>query len=178
MIKKIILSFFILFHLFAIMLGPNEQSYLGSRVTRVMTPYFNVFEFAVRWGFFAPTPGPPPVFIEYEALGEGGKTIKAGSWPERTETFFLRERINRRLSVARFLMNSNERTERMMGPYYCRLYPEAQSVRLWRMVETTPAMEDVLGRRRHFGDGANPDRKFVTQYLCASGDTNAGNANK
>jgi hypothetical protein len=147
--RRIGLSVFLVFHLFALVLAPNSQTYLGG-----------------RWGFFAPDPGPPPVFIEYEVAGDNGVGLRTDTWPPRKDPYFLRERFNRQLSVVRFLMNSPEKTEKVMGAYFCKTNPDARSVRIWHVMETIPGLQDVAEKKRAIGDGLDTKRKFVAQVLC------------
>lgn len=164
---RLILSIFIVFHLFAILLAPNSQTYLGIQAAFFVQPYVNFLGLASQWGFFAPDPGPPPVFIEYELFGDNGSSLGTKTWPEKKSSFWLRERQNRRIAVARFLVASNERTEKMMGPYLCSQHREARSVKLWRVVGTIPNLHEVAAKKRVIGDDVGTERKFVTQYLCS-----------
>jgi hypothetical protein len=163
---KAALSVFIVFHLFCVMLAPNSMTYLGTRAQSVVGPYLTFLELASTWGFFAPDPGPPPVYIEYEAIGEDGVVVKTGTWPDKAPTFFLRERHNRRIAVARFLMSDPRRIEKMLGPYYCGRIPEARSVRFWRVIEGMPNLHDVAKGTRKIGDGVGTERKYEKQVLC------------
>lgn len=163
---QIALSAFICFHLFALILAPNSQTYLAGRASFLVYPYVTFLEFASQWGFFAPDPGPPPVFIEYEFVGDGGGTIGSGTWPEKKDPYWLRERQNRRIAVARFLIANNDRIEKTMGQYLCRENPAARSVRLWKSIYGIPRLDDVARGKRAIGDGVEVKRSFVTQYLC------------
>ncbi|MBI3543207.1 MAG: hypothetical protein HY075_08045 [Deltaproteobacteria bacterium] len=166
---SILISVFLAYHLFCVILAPNSMSYLGGRFHWVVAPYVSFFNLASQWGFFAPDPGPPPVFIEFETVGADGETLATGTWPEKGDPFFLRERQNRRIGVARFLMAANERIEKTLGPYYCKAYPAAQSVKLWRVVKGMAALTDVAEGKRTIGDGQGGTRNFVTQFLCIAG---------
>lgn len=163
---KIALSLFLAFHLFCILIAPNSQNYLGARVSKIVAPYVTFFELGSQWGFFAPDPGPPPLFVEYELLGQDGQALLKGSWPEKSDPFILRERQNRRISVTRFAMNGPDRIEKSLAPYFCRLHPEARSVHLWRVVQHMANLHDVAEGKRKIDDGLNTERKWITQYLC------------
>lgn len=166
---KAALSVFIVYHMFCVLLAPNSQTYLGGRAKFLVNPYVSFFELASQWGFFAPDPGPPPVFVEYEAVADGGEPIATGSWPEKKDPFFIRERQNRRIAVARFLMAGEGRIEKTFGPYYCRQYPKARSVRLWRTVQGMANLHDVASGKRTIDDTKALERKWITQYLCDGG---------
>jgi hypothetical protein len=163
------LSLLIVFHLFAVLLAPNSQNYLGSRAAPLINPYISFFEIASQWGFFAPDPGPPPIFVEYELVGAEGNATGSGTWPERKDPYFLRERQNRRIAVTRFAMAGPQRIERTLGPYFCRKHPEAKSVRLWTVVDEIPNLHDVAAGKRKIADGVGTQRKWVGQVLCEKG---------
>lgn len=163
---RIALSVFVVFHVFSLVIAPNSQTYLAGRLSFLIYPYVSFLEVASQWGFFAPDPGPPPVFIEYDAIGESGASIATGFWPDKKDPFWLRERQNRRIAVARFLMASNERIEKMMGQYFCRVSPKARSVRMWKIVQTIPSLHDVAQGKRRIDDATEVSRKFVSQHLC------------
>lgn len=160
------LSVFLVYHLFCVIIAPNSSSYFGRRFEGVISPYVSFFELASQWGFFAPDPGPPPVFVEYEVVGGGGDLLATGSWPEPGNPYALRERQNRRIGVARFMIGSDIRIEKMMGPYVCGLYPRAKSVRLWRVVRGMANLYDVVEGKRRIDDGIGSERKIVTTHLC------------
>lgn len=166
---KIALSVFIAFHVFSLAIAPNSQTYLAGRLSFLVYPYVSFLEVASQWGFFAPDPGPPPVFVEYEFIGESGQSLGTEFWPEKKDPFWIRERQNRRIAVARFLIASNDRIEKMMGQYFCRLNSKARSVRMWRIVQTIPSLHDVAEGKRKINDATEINRKFVSQHLCGEG---------
>jgi hypothetical protein len=163
---RVLLTLFIVFHLFAVVLAPNINTYLGTRALSIVYPYISFFEIASQWGFFAPDPGPPPVFIEWEIIGDEGESIGTGLWPEKKETFFLRERQNRRIGVTRFLIQSDERVTKTFGPYLCRKNSKARSVRLWRVWHTIANIHDIAKGKRKIGDEVDVERKFAGTAVC------------
>ena len=125
---------FIFFHLFSIVVAPNGTGQLGVRTSFVTEPYLKVFEFMTSWSFFAPDPGPPPMYLEWELLDSQGNSLELTRWPTDPSPFFFRERQNRRLASVRFMLAEDARAEKMMIPYLCHTHPEANVVRLWRIV--------------------------------------------
>lgn len=161
-----ILSLPIAFHLFCVLLAPNSGNYLGQRVAWVVEPYINFLEIATPWAFFAPEPGPPPVYVEWEVLDRAGKTFSTGRFPELKDPFFLRERQNRRIAAVRFLVADKTRVDRVMAPYLCKTIPEAFSVRLWRVAYSVPALLEVAEGKRRIGDDVAADRRDVSHTFC------------
>ena len=88
------------------------------------------------------------------------------SWPEAKDPYFLRERQNRRIAITRFIMQTNDRVEKVFGSYYCRTNPKARSVRLWRTIRHMANLHDVASGARTIDDGKGAEKKYVSQYLC------------
>lgn len=163
---KPLFSLFLVFHLICIVVAPNQNTYLGAVVAPVLKPYAEVMEFTSSWSFFAPEPGPPPVFIEWEVLDESGMRLAKGDWPSKEDPFFFRERQNRRIATAKFMVLSDVRTEGIMAPYLCRKHPGAHSVALWRVLQSIPSLQDVASGRRKIGDDQGIERRWVSRSFC------------
>lgn len=167
---RLALSAWIVYHLTAVVLVPNSRNHIGQLVTPIMGPYVDFFEFTNAWSFFAPEPGPPPVYIEYELVDARGESIRRGKWPDMPNPFFLRERQNRRIAAAEFMMSSEVRAEKMMHGYLCRNFAEASSVRIWRVVHTIPTWQEVAEGKRRIGDEVRLERQLVTHSFCEGKD--------
>lgn len=163
---RFFLSLFLIYHLAGMIIAPNSENYLGMKSQSFFSPYLSFFEIASKWSFFAPDPGPPPVFIDYEVIGEKGMILKSGLFPERKDPFILRERQNRRIAIARFAVMEKKRVLKMMGPYFCRNVKNAHSVRLSFAVEGMPKLWDVAEKKRSIGDGADVKTTWVGEFVC------------
>jgi hypothetical protein len=162
---RIGLSLFLCFHLSCIILAQNKRAYLGYRFSSIIEPYTNVFEIGTAWSFFSPDPG-PPMHLEWELLDEKGKTLKKGQEPQPSHAFQIPERQNRRIAMSYLMAASDEKADRLMAPYLCKHYPQADSVNLWRVVYITPSFNDVAAGNRKVGDEKGTDRKFVSHSFC------------
>ena len=154
------------FHLFSVILAPNSQSYLGTTVAGVVEPYINFLELTNSWSFFAPDPGPPPVFLQFEVFDKSGASLGRGRWPDFPDTFFLRERQNRRVAAAEFMMVSGLRSERMMVPYLCGKTPGAHSVSLHKSHIPIPTIWDVRDGKAKLGDEDTLERTLISHNFC------------
>lgn len=163
---RIALSGFIGFHLFAVILTPNSQSYLGASASGVVDPYISFLELSNTWSFFAPDPGPPPVFLEYEIFDKHGATLSKGRWPDFPDPYFLRERQNRRVAAAEFMILAGVRSERMMVPYLCANAPEAHSVSLHQCHIPIPSLWDVRDGKATLGDESKLERTLISHNFC------------
>lgn len=163
---KLALSALIGFHGFAVLVAPNMESYFGERTRSVVAPYIEFFELSNRWSFFAPDPGPPPVYVEYETADAGGATLTKSQWPEPEDTYLLRERQTRRIAAAEFMIQSGVRIERMMLPYLCGKSPGVASVTLWRAWNPVPSMEEVRAGTQQLHDPARVQRQLLSHSFC------------
>jgi hypothetical protein len=166
---QIWLSVFVLFHLTAVVISPGGPTFLGKTIEPWIKPYVNTFELASSWSFFAPEPGPPPIHVVYEVESEKRELVKAGTFPETGDPFFFRDRQNRRIAAARFMLSGQDRLEKVMVPYLCRTVPGAYSVRVGQQVHMLPSLQDVADGKRHIGDGKQIETKWVSTTFCKQG---------
>jgi hypothetical protein len=163
---KGILSVFIVYHLYGVIFAPNSQTYLGMRSVPFYESYLSFFEFMTSWGFFAPEPGPPPVFIEWELVDGKGDVLEADRFPSYPDPFFLRERQNRRMSIVRFMAGNDARAEKMLVPYLCQKNSKIKSIRLWKVGYEIPSPLEVTSGKRKVGDNEVKVRHWLTQSFC------------
>jgi hypothetical protein len=159
------LSVLIAYHLAAILLFPNSDNSAGVALGRFVRPYLFFFEMTNGWNFFAPNPE-PPIYIQYELFGEGGKQLEQGTWPDKKNPFWIRDRQNRRVSATDFMMSAELRTERMMVPLLCGRSSKTTSVSLWRVMYNTPTPQEIVSGKRKLGDEVGLERKFVSHSFC------------
>lgn len=165
-LTKGLLSVVILFQLFIVLIGPNQNTYVGQVAAPAIVPYLNALELGSSWNFFAPDPGPPPLQLEWELLGAGNEIVGTGVFPDRVDPFLIRERQNRRIALARFLFYSDERHLKIWGEYLCRMNPSAVGVRLWKTLFTIPNLFDVQSGKRRIGDDEGGTRTSIGTHFC------------
>lgn len=147
-------------------LAPNQNAYLRSRFASWIDPYVGLLGLGATWSFFAPEPGPPPIFIEYERYGKEGTLLEKNSWPERGKDFFLHDRALRRGAAAQFMLGHPEFAGPMLINYLCHLYPETRSIRFWSVVYHVPTLKNVAEGKQKIGDETEPERKAITLDFC------------
>ena len=166
LVLRIATSMLLVFHLICLGVAPQRDSLLGNILGPFIDPYTQFLELEVSWSFFAPEPGPPPVFIEWEGLAKDGAVLSIGKFPESPDPYWIRERQNRRLLLARFMVLADHRTEGVMLPYLCRTLPNADSIRLWRTQYTIPEMRAVASGSRQIGDDFESQRRLTSHSFC------------
>jgi hypothetical protein len=164
------LSVFLLFHLFCVGLFPLSDTPTGMKLTEFVQPYVFTLELTNNWNFFSPNPS-PPIYIEYELVGENGEAFRSGRWPEPKNPFFWRDRQVRRITATDFMMSGEMRAEKMMVSYFCgSTSPRPRALRLWRVAEPFPTTAEVVAGTRKLGDGVGAERKFVSHTFCSSAE--------
>lgn len=144
---------------------PNPASYLTKELSPVYRPYMNYLGLAHTWGFFAPEPVAPPMFIDYIIDKKGGGQI-SGRFPDEKDPFFFRDRQNRRLSLSRFIMSSDDNIRNMFVRYHCLHEKALDSIRLWRVVLTQPSLEEVKKGEKRMTDPADYKIEVLGTYYC------------
>lgn len=142
---QILFSFFILYHLSAIIILPNSSSYLGRSLGPYFLTYANISGLNVNWNFFSPDP-PHRMFLRYvvrseDVLGNETRPSVRGSIPSPTEQFTKDSSQRRYFYEMRFLFLDDHRRNRILGPWFCRQYPGATEVDISNVVEVIPDLD-------------------------------------
>lgn len=162
---RLAISAFLCFHLFGVFVTPNPRSYLNQSVSAVVRPYMNYLGLGFTWGFFAPEPVSPPMFIDYVIAKKGGGEI-SGRFPKDPDPYFFRDRQNRRLALSRFIMNNDDYIRNMFVRYQCLHEQEIESMRLWRVTLTQPTLEDVQAGKKKMTDAGDYKIEVLGTYYC------------
>ncbi len=83
------LTLFILYHLSAMLVSQNSDHYLADRLKPYFMPYWQLLEFGSEWNFFAPEPGPAPLFLKYEIYDSNGILSSTDQLPHYPDDFFF-----------------------------------------------------------------------------------------
>jgi hypothetical protein len=164
---KLGLSVAIVFQLFCVCFAPNRNAYLRNRFSSFTDPYTNFMGLASTWSFFAPDPGPPPLYIEYEIFDKKGGSLRSGTWPSPDEKFFFTDRALRRGAAAQFMLSHPDYAMNMLIPYFCQNDSEIGSVRLWTTIYSTPSLQEVAEGKRTIGDDVNLEKKSLGYDFCS-----------
>jgi hypothetical protein len=140
---KALLSVFLLYHLFTVILLPNSSSLAGRQMSRYVIPYGNLFGFNTTWQFFSPGPA-PTFFLEYEIETADSYDLppeEPRQYPDPRQGYSWSESFNRRFYGMRFFALDTFRLERFFIPFLCRMHPEAEFVTVQGIFEKIPAIE-------------------------------------
>ncbi len=167
-VERTILSFFLLFHLFALILGPSETRTgpIRGSFSSFFDPSLHFFEMTTRWSFFAPEPGLSVSSLEWEWLDKNGQSLGFGEFPNLHEISFFRESMNRRIVTTRFLLAFDSRVEKIVSRFLCQGRNDVSSVRLWRKEYQTPLWNEVASGKRQLMDQNSMHHYGIGHAFC------------
>jgi hypothetical protein len=160
------ISAFLLFHLLGVVAAPNPNSYLYASIAPLYRPYMNALGLGHTWGFFAPEPAAPPMYIDYIVDKLDGSSI-SGRFPEEGSPFFFRDRQNRRMTLSRFILSADDNIRNMFVRRFClQNKDQVQQIRLWRTVATQVSLEQVKKGEKRMTDAAEHKIEVLGTYYC------------
>lgn len=162
---KYFISIALLFHLIGALVTPNASSYLRAELAPIYRPYMNFLGLSHTWGFFAPEPISPPLYIDYVLEQKGGQNI-SGRFPAVKNPYFFRDRHNRRMSLSKYIVSSDDNIRNMFMNYLCHKYPLTTEAKLWRVVGTQPSLEMVQKGEKKITDTVDYKIEILGTYYC------------
>src|SRR5438128_2313306 len=120
-ITKVLLSLFLIYHVFVIAIYPNGTSYIRYAYGWIFNSYVNALGLNSAWSFYAPEPE-TAMYLEAE-LDQKGKvevlTPETFRWPY-FKTRFFDPYYNRRTTSMSFLSANSEYIKTLFIPWICR----------------------------------------------------------
>jgi hypothetical protein len=165
-VSRSAISIFVVYHLLCAVTIPQVPNAISDRIRPLVLPYAKLMVMIGTWGFFAPDPGPPPTYLQWEALNKDGESISSGTYPEDAARLFWAERRLRRITSVRFMLQDPDRPLRMMLPYICHKIPAANSVRIAVEVYPVPSFGDVTDGKGQLMDPKTMERKSAGYDFC------------
>lgn len=159
LVIQFLLSVWAIFHVTAVVITPNRNTYLGTTLSTFLEPYANFLELSANWNFFAPQPG-PPLRLEFEAVDVERRQLAHDFWPDLDSPW-------RQTTLSHFVMKDSQGAERLAGNFFCHRTPGASAIRLWRNTYGIPTLEDVARGRRRIGDDVQVSRQFLGEWTCS-----------
>jgi len=166
---KTLLSIWILYHLFVVIIMSNGSSYLARFFQRAITPYANQTGFNTSWNFFSPDPA-HTMYLRYTVNfnNENGDTIKEpieGFFPtlKNVGVFDVRER--RELYLMHYFILPQERLERFFVPAICRQYPGATSVYVDFVIESIAPLDQAVTLKNQTMADLSKQNEFIKREI-------------
>jgi hypothetical protein len=163
--KRTVISLFLIFHLFGILVAPNSSSYLFAVVSPIYKPYLDFLGIGNGWAFLAPKPVFPSAYFEHVAQFSDGRTSR-GRFPEEKNESIFRDRHNRRMSIASYMSTSESNWQNMYVHYVCGQNQGATEIKLWYSTGQRPSPEMVRKGERKMTDVFDVKDTFLGVYYC------------
>ncbi len=173
-VTKIILSLWLVYHLFVILLFPNTQSLLSRKLDFILLPYANTFNLNTPWQFFSPFPG-PKMYIEYTTYkhnpgAENQEIIEDGEkhfFPPKNHYEPDWDNWRRQLYLARFVATESERFKKYFIPWLCRKHPGVTGISLEVIFAPVPNVEKA-SQFMTIEEMEQPQTAFKGKFDCES----------
>lgn len=163
--SKIFISILLSLHLFAVIFMPNPRSFVVMSVSNVLLPYMGTLGLSHTWGFFAPEPISPPMYIDYVFELKSGEK-ESGRYPAEKNPYPFRDQYNRRMSMSKIVLSSDENLRNMFMRYMCNKNQEIISAKLWRVTGIQPSLEMVQKGERKMTDAIDYKIDVLGTYFC------------
>jgi hypothetical protein len=160
-----LVSLLLLFHLFGVLVAPNPSSYLAQTIAPVYRPYLSFLGLGSTWSFFAPEPFYLPVYIDY-VINRREKMPVSGRFPDEVNPYAFRDRYNRRISLTRIILMSDDHVRNMFVHWLCEQYPDMESANLSKVMATEPTLEQVRKGEKKITDPADFRIEILGTYYC------------
>lgn len=144
-LKKTLISIWLIFHLFIIIMFPNSFSFIHKRFEGVMYPYANALGVGSTWNLYSPDPESTR-YLEYEVERSSPEFQNMPTlslrWAPDPEGFFDFQWIRKHTNMG-FLYISKGLIDKTLIPWVCRTTPHAKSVTVKMVAIRIPAIEEV-----------------------------------
>lgn len=156
-------SIWLLWHLFVIFSVPNQTSYLNVTLKPLLLPYANSLGFNRSWQFFSPDPG-TPLFLQFE-IWKNREKIGSEIYPP-LQAPFIRLPYVRRIYLVRILTLFPELAGLVVGPYLCRMHPEASELEMSYMAVKPVTYDEVKEQGFGMNDLSRREFSFIRNEVC------------
>ncbi|WP_374033076.1 hypothetical protein ACES2I_09365 [Bdellovibrio bacteriovorus] len=179
---KTLLSLWIVYNIFVMLVMPNVGAYFGRVTANVVTPYANTVGLNAGWNFFSPEPAHPMylkytinyLYTEGENAGEEAKEPVYGFFPleiSKDDRPLPNITRKREWALMRYMVLDPKRLRVLMGPWFCRQYPGATSVDMEHVIETIPFLDQAVRFREDSVSDLSKEVQYIREsYSCAGGD--------
>ena len=145
---KALLSIWLVYHLFCIVILPNGASFLGRYFESYILPYANSIGINSTWNFYSPDPAHTmyfsyTVYFENEQGEEIKPPLEQFLPPEKNQ--IVVDSSKRRLLYAmRYLALDQKRMQTLLAPWICRENTGASRVSIHHVIERIPTLDMAM----------------------------------
>jgi hypothetical protein len=144
---KIILSFWIVYHLLGILIMPSIQSIIVKEKGWIFRTYLNQIGFNTTWNLFSPDPA-TALFMKVKLVQrplENGEEVEAIDLmlPTFGDEINWDPTKRRGLYMMRYALLDSDKTYRFLIPWYCRNYPQTQEIYIEGVGTRIPGIEQA-----------------------------------
>lgn len=173
---KTLLSLWIVYNIFTMLVMPNVGAYFGRVTSRFITPYANTVGLNASWNFFSPDPA-HTMYIRYtvrylDTDGNETKESVEGYFPEEKNKGVSAASRKRDLYAMRFMVIEPKRLRILMGPWLCKQYPGSTSIEMEHVIETVPPLDQVVTLKDETVKDLSQELQFVREFYSCAGDAN------
>lgn len=154
---KALLSLWIVYNIFVMLVMPNVGAYFGRVTANVVIPYANTVGLNAGWNFFSPEPA-HPMYLKYTVYypePDIAESQESSPVEERepVEGYFPVQNDKRNVpnithkrewALMRYMVLDAKRLRLLMGPWLCRQYPGASSISMEHVIETIPFLDQAV----------------------------------
>lgn len=142
---KGVLSLWIIFHVFLILVLPNSSSYLGRILPWWAVSYGNSLSLHSNWNFFSPDPA-HSMYFHYKVFFQDQNQTDL---QEPVEGYLPSYKIDREMSLRhrrelyemRFMVLKTQRIQKFIAPWLCKKYPGATLLQVEHEIETIAPLD-------------------------------------
>ena len=163
--KRRAINLFLLFHIFGVLFTPNAMSYLSQALAPIYRPYMHGLGLGHTWGFFAPEPVAPPMYIDYIIATKDGEEIK-GRYPNEESPYFFRDRQNRRMSMSRYIVSNDDNIRNMFVRWQCLQHQTMTDIKLWKVTLINAPFDLVQKGEKKMTDPVDQKIEVLGTYYC------------
>lgn len=166
---KSVLSIWILYHLFVVVIMSNGASFMARFFEHQITTYANQTGFNTSWNFFSPDPA-HTMYIRYtvnfnDANGEPTRDSIEGFFPTLKNVSTFDPRKRRELYLMHYFVMSPERLEKLFAPEICRRHPGASSVYVDFVIESIAPLDQAAIHKSQTMEDLSRQNEFIKREI-------------
>lgn len=170
---KVLLSLWIVYNIFTMMVMPNIGAYFGRASSRFIIPYANTVGLNAGWNFFSPDPA-HTMYIRYmirylDSEGVESKEPVEGFFPREKNLSISNPTRKRDLYAMRFMVIEPKRLRVLMGPWLCKQYPGASAVEMEHVIETVPPLDQVVMMKEDTVKDLSQELQYTREFHSCTG---------